>query len=117
MNRCGKFRDRVRNIEKGKRINRFKPLTSSLRIAGSGFVHDELRDEQLEFAPARSPPFLRDLLMRGDDEVSTWPSGQVAWNRRLDVHARLHGPIVPVSRDQFNGHFDCGATAEAAASA
>jgi len=82
--------DRVlRDLENGHVHECCEPPGCCLRVASCSFVKNELRGKQFE-GPSTGPPIASHLLVRGQDEVPTWPRGQVADNRCLDVGLGLH---------------------------
>ena len=73
-----------------------KPLRGSRLIAGAGLAQHELRRNQTERPATFVPPVARHLLVRSNEQVTAWPSGQVANDRR--GHVRDRGEATRWSR-------------------
>ena len=61
----------------------------------AGLINDQLRDVNLERAPSLLPPFLGDLLVAGNDQISAGPRGEIAPNGRFHVKSLLHLDAMP----------------------
>lgn len=59
-------------------------------IASSTLRHDESGHIDGKAMPALNPPFVGRLLVGGDTENPARPHGEVADDRRLEIHGRIH---------------------------
>src|SRR5207248_1553128 len=66
-----------------------------------GFVKNELRDAKLKLSSPRLPPFLRELLMAGNYEVSARPRREITRNRCFEVNALCHDGCYSISCRYF----------------
>src|SRR5262249_12584052 len=67
------------------------PLPGSLRITGPRFLKHQLRSTEFKLFAAVLPPFLGNLLMPRDDNISAGPGRQIADEGGLDIDLWLHG--------------------------
>ena len=77
-------------VEQGRFPQCIQPHRRCFGIASARLVENQLGDEQLIDLPA-VPPFSRDLLLRGENEVTTRPRRQIADDGGLYVGAWFHG--------------------------
>ena len=84
-----------RDIEHGKVPDDQHPFPRCVRVSGAGLINDQLRDVNLERAPSLLPPFLGDLLVAGNDQISAGPRGEIARNGRFHVKSLLHLDAMP----------------------
>ena len=73
QNRRREMPDFGRDIEQGKVPDDQHSLPRCVRVSGAGLINDQLRDVNLERVPSLLPPFLGDLLMAGNDQISAGP--------------------------------------------
>lgn len=76
----------VQNWDAGKKRH---PPGSGTRITTAGLISCEDRSVETETRPLMVPPVVRSLLINGDLRLAAAVSGQIAWNRSLNVNA-LH---------------------------
>ena len=62
-----------RDIEHGKVPDDQHSLPRCVRVSCAGLINDQLRDVNFERVPSLLPPFLGDLLMAGNDQISAGP--------------------------------------------
>jgi hypothetical protein len=88
----------VREPEHGDPVEPGETASCGLGVTDGSLLEDQLGDVEGEPRPLRGPPLGRELLARGGHQVPAGRARQVADDRGLEVHARLHDPIVPQSR-------------------
>lgn len=71
---------------------RAQPARPLELVADCSLVNHKLRDSQFVRGPI-PPPVARQRLMRRQHRVATWSCGQIADDRRFNVH-RCHGLMI-----------------------
>jgi hypothetical protein len=67
------FRHFVRDVQKGKTRQSVQPFTCRGWVTRACFVNGELREVELKINPPPFPPFPRNLLMAGNDQIAARP--------------------------------------------
>jgi len=93
----------ISDVQERKVLERVHPPACRCRVASARFVEDELRNEDLEGASSRLPPFFGDLLVPSADEIPAWPGGQVAGHRCFQAKLRLHCGLCSSSTEEKQG--------------
>jgi hypothetical protein len=60
------------------------------RISGLCLLDDQWSNKQVEMRSPGLPPLLGNLLVCRRDEVTTWPCGKIADDRRFEISFRFH---------------------------
>lgn len=87
----GDFR---RNIQKRKAPEQFQSSSRGIRVSGARLIENKLRNKNPITVSVLVPPFPRDLLVAGNDQVPGRPGCKVTGNSGLQIQARFHDSIL-----------------------
>ena len=83
-----------RDVEYREAFEYPQPFRRCAGVSGTCFVDDKLRDANLERVPSFLPPFPRDLLVAGNDQIPARPRSQIARNGCFEIQSLLHHSIA-----------------------